>query len=86
MRLSQKDVAPVTFLGGFLGCGSQGRLSLKRPLAAPCVLLNILAAIKALDLGLAVQSKHPQTHWAGTNLGVCFLRKVSGLLKTAGAS
>lgn len=50
--------------------------------AALCFLLNIHAVIKALDLGLAVQSKHPKTHWTGTNLGVCFLKKVSGLLKT----
>lgn len=45
-------------------------------------LLNVHAAIKALDLGLAVQGKRLKTHWTGTNLGVCFLKKVSGLLKT----
>lgn len=82
MRFSQKDFVPVTFWGGFLGYSSCGRLSLKITWAALCFLLNIHAAIKALDLGLAVQSKHPKTHWTGTNLGVCFLKKVSGLLKT----
>lgn len=49
---------------------------------AALLLLNSQAAIKALDLGLAVQSKRLKTHWTGTNLGVCFLKKVSGLLKT----
>lgn len=82
MTFNQKDSVPVAFWGGFLGSGSCGRLSSKITWAALRFLLNIHAAIKALDLGLAVQSKHPKTHWTGTNLGVCFLKKVSGLLKT----
>lgn len=78
MRFGQR----VAIAGVSLGCGSLGRLFLEGLWAALWFLFNAHAAIKAPDLGLAAQSKHPKPHWTGTNLGVCFLTKVSGLLKT----
>lgn len=74
-------VKELEVLGVFWGFGSFGRLFFEGIWAALWFLFNIHAAIKAPDLGVAARSKHPKTHWTGTNLGVCFPTKVSGLLK-----